>query len=148
MRNLALLVAALLLPSFAFSADVPQKTAQKQKQKQKNIKRKPAHDGSGIHVVQLDPDFPIEKLESPDLETHPLSEQKFQSGPMPNLRDGLLAEVGLDSYTKSWDHFEKDMLMQRLMHQSVNEVSARYSALPREALEQLKKLLLAMKSGE
>ncbi len=133
MRNFPLIL-GLLLPALALAAPA------------KSKKRKPANNDS-VHVIQMDPDVPVEKLEGPGITVHKLEDQELNSGPAPNLRDALLTEVGLEPYTRAWDHFEKDMLMQRLMNQSVEDVAKRYSALPRESLGKLKKLLAAMKEN-
>lgn len=94
-----------------------------------------------VHIIQVDPNLPVEKFSEPGVQVHPVAEREVQSSPLPNLRDALLAEVGLSKQTESWDHFERDMLMQRLLHQNVAKVAKRYPKLPRESLVKLKSML-------
>lgn len=99
--------------------------------------------GQTPHILQMDEDFPIEKLQQPGVEVHPLSEVGSLSEMLPaNLQDQFFEEAGLGQFTKGWDGFEKDRLALRTENQSPKDVAARYQGrLPEPAIAKLKEII-------
>lgn len=107
-------------------------------------KRAPNSDaGQTPHVLQMDEDFPIEKLQEQGVEIHPLSENASRSEMLPaNLQDQFFQEAGLREFTKNWDGFEKDRLALRVENQDPKAVAARYEGrLPEPALRKLRSII-------
>jgi hypothetical protein len=124
------------LPAFALSAGKISAESKKTKAHQTSDAQKP-------HVIQMDPDFPIDQLKSNGIETHSLKNmQATQEVLPPYLQSKFLREAKLDSYVKEWSGFEKDRLCLRVEHQSPDEVAARYEGkIPLEPITKLKKII-------
>jgi hypothetical protein len=124
------------LPAFAL-------TAGKISAESKKAKSFPYSDGQKPHVIQMDPDFPIEQLKSDGIETHSLKNiQSTQEVLPPYLQSKLLREAKLDSYVKDWSGFEKDRFCLRVEYQKPEEVVSRYDGkIPLEPIAKLKNLI-------
>jgi hypothetical protein len=99
--------------------------------------------GQTPHVLQMDEDFPIEKLREPGIELHPLTENASRTEMLPaNLQEQFIQEAGLSEFTKGWDGFEIDRLALRVENQEPKDVAARYEGrLPEPALRKLKNII-------
>ncbi len=107
-------------------------------------------DGQKAHVLQMDPDFPVEQLEREGVEVHTLKAMQDHQEVLPGyLQSRFLREAKLDSYVLDWSGFEKDRLLLRAENQSPEEVAARYEGkLPVESISKLKRIIAQYRAGK
>jgi hypothetical protein len=101
-------------------------------------------DQDGIHVLQMDEDFPIEELQQKNLTIHPLSEihSKSETLPVSELHK-LFQKSGLSSFVQGWSGLELDLLALRCEKQEPQKVVEKYEKkIPLEAIEKFKSLAI------
>lgn len=97
---------------------------------------------NGVHVLQMDEDFPIEKIDDEAVTLHPLSELEGKSEILPlPVRNRLFDESGLAPLVKDWDAVQLDLLSLRCEKHEPRRVQEKYkNKLPLEAIETFQKL--------
>ena len=99
--------------------------------------------GPDLHVLQMDPAFPVEMMQSPGVVVHPVREvSQLNETIVAEDRDLILNKANLEKITKSWDALEKDMLLLRAEKQDPVRAADKYGGkITTEKMAQLKKLI-------
>jgi hypothetical protein len=100
------------------------------------------HSPHGIHVLQMDADFPIEKLETKDLTTHPLSAVGKDSETLPvSVLQRFFRESGMAPFIQDWGALELDLLALRCENHEPRRVLEKYqNRIPLRAIEKFQTL--------
>jgi hypothetical protein len=97
----------------------------------------------GVHVLQMDEDFPVEDVAGEGLTIHHLHEVNANSEtlPMPVLHR-LFQKSGLAPYIKDWGALEQDLLALRCEKHESGRVFEKYEKkIPQDAIEKFQVLV-------